>query len=483
MWNPTAVSPLGPVYVAIADALARDVAAGLLAPGERLPTHRALARELGVNVVTITRAYQEAARRGLVEGEVGRGTFVREREERLLPGMPLISQADEALIDLHVNSAACDVAVLDLPAELRRLADDGPLSDLLNTGYSPLGFANHRVAGAAWIARSGLDADAERVLITDGVQHAMAVVLGAVLEPGDTLLVEELTYAGVRALAGMQRLKLAPLKMDAEGIDPAAFELACKKGLARALYVQPTVQNPTGAVMSEQRRARIAELARRYSLPVIEDDTCGYLLANRPPPIASFYPERTYHLCSTSKAIAPGLRVAYAHVPADAVERVAANIAATVWMTAPLQAELAARFIQSGRADRVVEARRAEAAARRELFDAILGDALAGSHSASNGHNGHEPRDASHAAGVSHPCAAHVWTPLPAPWRGTDFVEAARRAGVSVAPAEHFVVGRASAPHAVRLALGRPESRADVERALRLLAGVLRDGPTCASLV
>jgi DNA-binding transcriptional MocR family regulator len=299
------------------------------------------------------------------------------------------------------------------------------------------------------------------VLITAGVQHGLSIVFGAVLEPGETLLVEELTYAGVRALAGMQRLKLSPLKMDGEGIEPDALELACKKGLARALYLQPTVQNPTGCVMSEERRRRIAEIARRYKLPVIEDDTCGYLLADTPPPIASFAPELTYLLCGTSKSIAPGLRVAYAYVPPGAVERVAANLAATVWMTAPLLAEIATRLIESGRADRMVAAKRAESAARRALFDRILA---------------REPV-------VSHPCAGHVWMPLPAPWRGTDFVAAARRAGVAVGPAEDFVVGRASAPHAVRLALGRPERRADVERGLQALAELLTGAPTCASVV
>jgi DNA-binding transcriptional MocR family regulator len=461
MWSPTDVSPLGPVYLAIADALARDVAEGRLAPGERLPTHRALARQLGVNVVTITRAYQEAARRGLVEGEVGRGTFVRERAENVLPGMPVRAEDESAVVDLHVNSSACGAERLDVADLLAELARDAGLARLFQTGYAPLGFPHHREAGAAWIRRGGLDADPDRVLITTGVQHALNVVLGALLEPGETLLVEELTYAGVRALAGLLRLKLQPLPLDAEGVDPDALELACKKGLARALYLQPTVQNPTGAVMSAERRARVAAIARRYRLPVIEDDTSGYLLADGPAPIAAELPELAYFLSGTSKSIAPGLRVAYAHVPAAAVERIAANLAATTWMTAPLQAEIAARLVVGGAADRVVAAKRAEAVARRSLFDSLLGSA----------------------ATASHPCSAHVWLPLPAPWRGADFVAGARARGVAVAPAEHFVVGRGGAPHAVRLALGRPEHRADVERALAAIAEMLTGAPTCASIV
>ena len=459
MWKPESISPLGPVYVAIADALARDVQSGRLKPGERLPTHRALARDLSVNVVTVTRAYQEAARRGLVEGEVGRGTFVREREERVLPGMPIEGEAP-SMIDFNFNVPEGDFGLLDLPGTFRSLASDPELAHLA-TGYSPGGFESHRRAGAAWMSRAGVDTDPERTLVTAGVQHAMTVVFSALLEPGDTLLVEELTYPGVKAIGSLLHLKLVPLPMDGEGILPDAFELACKKGVARALYLEPTVQNPTGCIASDERRRALADLARRYRMPVVEDDTAGYLCEDPPAPLAARIPELTYFLGGTSKSIAAGLRIGYVHCPPGKAERVTANIAATTWMAPPLMAELAARWIEDGSADAMVRYKRAETAARRELFAK---------------HLGHLPL-------ASHPCSSHVWLPLPAPWRGEDFAAQARSAGVAVTPAAPFVVGRASAPHAVRIALGRPRERGEVERGLQVLAGILTGAPTCPSLV
>ena len=459
MWQPQEISPLGPVYVAIADALARDVTSGRLAPGERLPTHRALARDLGVNVVTITRAYQEAARRGLVEGEVGRGTFVADREARVLPGLPL-GGAPENLIDLHFNAPVGDLELLDIEATLQGLARQ-QAAEHLASGYLPRGLEAHRVAGAAWMARSGLAADPDRVVVTAGVQHAMSIVFSTVLEPGDTLAVEELTYPGVKALAAMLHLKLAPLPLDGEGLDPDALERACKKGVVRALYLQPTIQNPTGRLLSAERRRRIAELAERYGLPVIEDDTAGYLLEDAPAPVCADLDGLGYFLAGTSKSIVPGLRVGYIHGPRASADRLAATVAANTWMTAPLMAELATRWIDSGQADAMVRHKRAEARARRELFARHLGRHPVTSHNASS----------------------HVWLPLPSPWRGEEFVAQARRAGVAPTPPEHFVVGRASAPHAVRLALGRPRTRAEVERGLALLAELLDRAPTCTSLV
>ena len=180
-----------------------------------------------------------------------------------------------------------------------------------------------------------------------------------------------------------------------------------------------------------------------------------------PVPVACHAPELTYFLSSTSKSITAGLRIGYVHAPAhEAVERLAASLAATAWMAPPLMAELATRWIQDGRADRMVEFKRAEALARRELYAEILG----------------------HVPTRSHPSSSHVWMPLPSPWRGDDFVAQARRAGVAPTPAEMFVVGRASAPRAVRLSLGRPRERTDVERGLRILADVVSGAPKCRSV-
>lgn len=463
IWTPDLRDHNGPIYLAIADAVAVDLEAGRLQPGERLPTQRDLARRLAVNVMTVSRAYKEAARRGLVEGEVGRGTFVRRSEGAGTRFEPLVPEGPE-LIDFHFNLPASEPAILDVGGALAELAD-GVGRELLFSGYTATGLAAHRAAGAEWLRRFGVDADAERTVVCGGGQHAMTLAFATATRPGDLVLTEELTYPGMKALASVLGLRLQGLPFDGEGLLPDAFEAACSRGGVQALYTMPTVQNPTATVLAAGRRRRIAEIARRHGVTIVEDGTYNYLCPE-PLPLASFAPEATYFLASTAKSLAPGLRIGYLLAPAAtpgparpspglAVERLAANVAATSWMASPLAAEIAGRWIGDGSAERMVEWKRREARTRRRLFDSRI-------------RAGETDSD---------PGASHVWLRLPAPWRCADFVAEARRRGVAVTPAEAFVVGRAAAPHAVRLSLGTPPDQSDVAKGLAILAELLAGPP------
>ena len=478
-WLPEALDAEAPIYLAIADALGVDVESGRLRPGDRLPTHRDLARQLGVNVMTVSRAYSEAGRRGLVEGEVGRGTFVRRRERNAtrfevprsqdaggqsigtqIAGEPgPAEQTVDPQIDFHFNLPVGDPSILDATAILEQLA--GAHRPLLHAGYLTAGTSDHRAAGAEWIARGGLDADPARTLVCGGAQHAMTVTFASLAGPGDLILTESLTYPGAKALASVLGLRLQGLAMDSEGLLPDAFETACRKSSPKALYCMPTVQNPTGVVMPEQRRREVATIARRFGVAIVEDDTYGYLCAEPPPPLIRFAPELGYFLTGLSKNLTAGLRIGFLHAPAagnatgSVLERLESNVAALTWMAAPLMAEIASRWIRSGQADEMVAWKRREALARRYLWERLLGDFPTG----------------------SHPGSSHVWLPLPRPWRGDDFVVQARRRGVGVTGAEAFVVGRANAPHAVRVCVGTPASRREVERGLGILAEMLAGGP------
>src|SRR5262245_36097025 len=219
-WLPDLSSHEGPRYLAIADALAGEISAGRLGPGARLPTHRVLAEKLGVTVGTVSRAYAEAIRRGLVSGEVGRGSFVR-REASDLAREDQEQGEDAALIDLGLNFPLVGEEERRLAGSLAALSVGRSLAGLLE--YKPHGGTlRHRAAGASWLARTGLDAPAEQVLVCGGAQHAMAVIFSALTRPGDTILTERLTYPGMKALAEMLHLKLAGIEMDDEGLLPGA---------------------------------------------------------------------------------------------------------------------------------------------------------------------------------------------------------------------------------------------------------------------
>jgi DNA-binding transcriptional MocR family regulator len=449
MWLPHLDPERGPLYLAIADALAQDVASGRLEPGARLPTHRELADGLGVTVGTVTRGYAEAARRGLLSGEVGRGSFVR----GVVSELPPARGGARGLIDLSRNHPPpLDLGRgAGLARTLSSLARDSDLTALLE--YAPDGGAPaHRAAGASWMALTGLKLTPDQVLVTSGSQHALTAVMSALARPGDLVLTESLTYPGVKARAGgLLHLRLQALPMDAQGMRPDAFEEACRSATVRALYCIPTIHNPTGVVMPEARRRELARIARAHDVLIVEDDVHGLLAEDAPPPIAAFAPELGCYLLSTAKTLAPGLRTGFVAAHPTLLPRIAAAIRATTWMAAPLMAEIVARWIGDGTARQVVRLRRDEARARQRLAAAALRGFRVD----------------------AHPSAHHLWLHLPEPWRSESFAEEARRHGVAVTPSQSFLVGRAAAPHAVRVCLGAPADRGQLEQGLRTLASLL----------
>jgi DNA-binding transcriptional MocR family regulator len=449
MWAPRLTGRRGPRYRAIVDALAEDIAEGRLPAGARLPTHRDLAEQLEVTVGTVSRAYAEAALRGLVSGEVGRGTFV-------LGQHAFAEGGHEGPIDLGQNhppepaSQPQRAALLATLADLVVRKDVGGLLDYPAAG----GSASDREAGATWIARAGVDADAAEVVVCTGSQHGLTVLLATLLEPADVLLTESLTYAGLKAVAGLLHVRLRGLPIDCHGLRPDAIADACRETRAKAVYLIPTLHNPTTAVMPEARRREIVDVARAHGLAIVEDDVHGLLPQERPRPIAALAPERTYYLTSTSKTLAPGLRIAYVKAPPPMVPRLTASLRATTWAVAPLTAAIASSWIRNGTADALVLARREEARARQ----AIARERLSGFDV------------------EGHPEAYYVWLRLPEPWSGEGFAAEARARGVVVTASEAFAVGRDSAVPAVRLCTGAARMRESLGRGLEIICDVLRAG-------
>ena len=451
-WTPRLSANTHPLYLAIADTIADDTESGRLAPGTRLPTHRALARTLGVDVTTVSRGYAEAHRRGLVVGHVGRGTYVRGTRPVNL------ARSKAPLIDLTVNlppepSEACDLAMREALAELARSPS---LASLLT--YAAVGGSDaHREAGAAWCADRAVVASRDRVLVCGGAQQAFVSILSAHCEPGDVVLAEELTYPGFLAAARALQLRVVGVELDRDGLVPDALVQACRAHRPRVLLATPTLQNPTTALMSVARRRRIATILRERGVILVEDDVYAPLVPDAPRPIASLLPDLTYYVSSFSKAVTPALRTAFVVAPSSTfATRVATQMQATGWLVPPMMAEIASRWITSGVAATIVADRRREASARQTMLREQL--AL--------------PKT----AGASH--ALHHWLELPRHWeRASDFVDTLRLRGVLVTSGGAFAVDPARPSRAVRVSLGAAPSTDALSTALETIAAVLRETP------
>lgn len=360
MWKPDLSRRTGPLYLAIADAMAAGIEGGELKAGDRLPPHRILAFDLGVTVGTVTRGYAEAERRGLTTGEVGRGTFIRGADSKRNPPMfSILHDEDAGMVDLSLNYPVEGGQGARFARTAAEITSDAHVNLLLR--YQPAaGNSRHRAAAAMLAAQAGLAIPPERVVVTCGAQHGMTVVFGSICRPGDVLLAEELTYPGIIAVARLWNLRLRGVAIDGEGLRPDAFEAACRKGDAKALYCVPTYQNPTSAVMGEPRRAEIAAIAREYGVTVVEDDVYGFLHENRPKPLATFLPETAFYISSTSKSMMPALRLGFVVCPEGQAEAIAETIRTTTWMANPLAAEVVTRWVADGTADVLADEHRAE---------------------------------------------------------------------------------------------------------------------------
>jgi DNA-binding transcriptional MocR family regulator len=450
MWLPNLETRKGPVYRAIADAIDLDVQRGLLRAGARLPPHRDLADHLGVTVTTITRAYTEASRRGLISGHVGRGTFIRSAESEE-------SEYEPGVLDLSINILMPDKEVAHLEAHLfqRRML---PWTQLL--GYAPKrGHLRHRQAMAAWLGHMGMPVEPDAIVLTAGAQHGLATTLMAALDPGDVILTEELTYSGMRLLTQQLHLKTRGVAMDAEGIRPEALEAACRASRARALYCMPRLQNPISAVMSEKRRRQIAAIAEKYRLTVIEDDTYGFLSPERTP-LRPLIPHRTIYVTSLSKSLFPGMRLGCVVPPPAMIDKIVRAVWATMISTSPIGADLLCGWIEDGTAARIAQWKRSEGAARQVMARRLL--------------NGERYQ--------THPMSHHIWLTLPPKWSSDAFVAQARSRGVVLNSSSEFAVGD-QPPRAVRLCLGTPRTRAGLEQALTRVAECLLERAPAARAV
>jgi DNA-binding transcriptional MocR family regulator len=459
-WNPDITAATGPKYLAIAEAIARDIDAGKLRAGDRLPPQRALAEALGLDLTTVTRAYGEAQRLGFVEGSGRRGSFVRAKASAVPSDR--VQDAGETGMNAPPEDFGGSLAAAFRDCTIALLsAEHGGLPFQYQRSG---GAASVRKAGADMLRRRGIPCSEDSVLVAAGGQHALHAIFSAELNPGERLAVAPYAYPGLLALARRFEIELVPVAADENGMLPQALDEACMAANVRGVYLVPTNDNPTAITMPSERRAAIAQVISQHSLLLIEDDAYGLLPAQPLAPVASLAPANAWYIASVSKVLTPGLRVAWLRAPDVAgAWRLAADMHETAIMAPPLNAAIVAEWLRTDDFTRLIGEVRDEAVLRQELVRECL---TPGTFRTMDG-------------------GYHLWLTVPADLDVRHIADVLRQHGLSAIPGEAFAVDRAMAnAAALRVSIGGSLSRERLQRGLQLLSALVSpQAPRKVSLV
>ena len=451
IWLPRLAAHGGPRFLRIADALQAAVADGSLQPGDRLPPQRQLAAWLDVDLTTVTRAYDEARRRNLLEGRGARGTYVAAPKAELTP-----------ILDLSMNTPPPpdgvdfdDMLKQGLSQVLMR-ADN----ELLMTYHLAGGSDSDRKAGAQWLEPMFGQLDGRQIVVCPGAQAAIAALILALTAPGEVILAEPMSYPGLLAAASQFGRRVVAVAADQHGMVPEMLEEACRQYQPRLVYLNPTLQNPTAITIPQRRRKELAGIAQRCNVRIVEDDPYWLLAEAPPPPIARFAPEQVYYISTLSKCLTPGLRVAFVLIrdPHER-ERFLVALRSFALMAAPLTAALATQWILDGSAYGLMAGVRKEARLRHRMARDILAGRYGG---AGDG--------------------LHVWLELPAYWNASQLARVADSEGIAVTPAQAFATGGGSV-NAIRISLGSIKVRGRLQAALQRLSDLLARRPESFSVI
>src|SRR5215470_9300321 len=415
-------------YIGLVDELAAAIAAGRLKPGDRLLPQRAFAYEKGIAASTAGRVYTELLRRGLVVGEVGRGTFV---SGGLASPTMLRGEPRDGRIDLEFNfpTVATQFQLIARSlAGLQRL-------DSMSTSMGPVTqgrLESARLVVAEFMRTARWQPRPDGFVFTGCGRQSIAAAVSALVPVGGRLGVEAITYATIKNIAAKLGVTVVPIAVDGEGIRPDAVAKAHRVGALSALYLQPVLHNPIGHSMTAARREEVTKLAARLGLFLIEDLVYGFLSDD--PPLAASAADRCIVVDSLSKRIAPGVAVGFLHAPASLRDKVATTVRAGAWSVSSLGLDIGMRLMGDGTAAEITRLKRTDARRRQTIVAKCLSEFEI----------------------VADPRSYHVWLRLPEGWRSEAFVAAAARDGISLTPSTAFTIAPGHAPNAVRLALGLP---------------------------
>lgn len=440
------------IYLRLAREIADKIISGELPPGTKLKPHRDLAHDRRVTVGTVSRAYAELQRAGLIDAGVGRGSFVRTAAAG--PAEPA------TVIDLRANRPPMRRLAPELLRSIGRETarfDESLFEDRLILSDDH----GHDRATKRWLEEHhGVPQSCDAVLCSSG-QHALHCALMMLCRPGSVVVTEHVTYIGLIMLAHMLGLRLVGVAADEHGLVPEALAQACERERPTVLVCTPNFHSPTTATMPEERRHEIADLAQRHQMHVVEDDVYGAYMHSPPPPFRVLLPERSILFTSFSKVLAPGIAVGLISAPDYLMGRIYEVVRITGGMVDPLSRETVTQWIADGTMDRLIAANLYEIAARVDMARAVLGEV---------------------GVVVKDHCP-HAWLPLPATASLSDFISRLLGAGIHVVGSDQFTAGRPEGRAAIRISLSAARGRADLARALDVIRNLFDASPGLGTIV
>ncbi|MER8713052.1 PLP-dependent aminotransferase family protein [Mesorhizobium sp. M1295] len=459
-WLPDLTAGTGPLYQRLADSIETDIDRGLIGAGAKLPPQRDLAYDIGTTVGTVGRAYQLLRERGLVSGEVGRGTYVlAQQSESAKPDFLepveqgtryMDAPGDKMRFD---STAAPDVGQGAIVADvLTRTAQDHPHEISSYTRDFPDRWFE---AGRRWLSRNSYRPAADAIVPTLGTHAAVMATIAGLTAPGDYVVFEHLTYSQISRSAGLIGRRTALVAADDEGIDPQDFERVCAQKHPKMMFLMPTAKNPTLTTLSASRREAIAHVARQYNVVLIEDDLYAGLTDDPTPLLAEYAPERTIVAGGLSKSVAAGVRGGWLACPPAYRHRIRVAHKMMTGGLPFLLAEVGSRLVLSGQAAEMRKRSIAEIGARiaivRETLDGFDFKALDN--------------------------VPFVWLTLPDPWLSGTFKQACLEHGVLIDDEDEFKAGRSEqAFHGVRFGISQPRQRDDIAHGVAVIRRLLDEG-------
>jgi len=434
-----------------------QIVSGVLTAGDRLPTHRDMAWDLKCSVGTVTRAYGDLERRGIIYGHVGRGTFVASQTGGVQSPLASFDKGTRQFavdIDLSLNRFHHPENTIDFSNALRALADRSPQSgygDYIDTR----GRNSDIQVAVRWLKSLIGEVKPANVMVTHGAQSGLYLAMKALAKYGDTIATESFGYPGIKAAAQEIGLKLHAVEMDEYGMIPEAFRMAVRRARVKLLVTVPTNHNPTGTTLPLQRRLEIVKIAQAADIPIIEDGVYAPFQEIEVPSYYEIDPENNVFLTSFSKVFSPGLRVGYIVAPDGMIPRLVSSMKAINWTTSAVTLDLIAQLLEVGTIASHRDDLIAEGQIRFKIAKQILSPWM------------------TEGQLTQAQFLPHLWLRLPRSSTPSEIIERARDAGIALIGGDRFAMSRQLDDYFIRVCLMAVPARASLVDALRILGGLL----------